>query len=82
MQAYYEIEAFVHGNHQLNLQLPDTIPVGHVKVAVIYNLIESSADKKSLMAEFLNDLPDNSSSGLTKNEIQHYIEQERHGWDS
>jgi hypothetical protein len=44
MQAYYEIEEFVPGNHQLNIQLPDTIPVGHVKIAIIYNPIESSAD--------------------------------------
>ena len=26
MQAYYEIETQIPGNHQLNIQLPDTIP--------------------------------------------------------
>jgi len=36
MQAYYEIEAEIPLNHQLKLQLPENIPSGRVKVAVIY----------------------------------------------
>ena len=41
MQAYYEIETDITANHQLHIQLPDTIPQGRVKVAVIYELPEN-----------------------------------------
>ena len=35
MQGYYEIEAQIPLNHHLSLQLPDSIPVGVAKIAVI-----------------------------------------------
>ena len=38
MQAYYEIETDIPNNHQLNLVLPDEIPEGKAKVAIIYEL--------------------------------------------
>ena len=38
MQAYYEIETNIPKNHQLNLVLPDDIPEGKAKVAIIYEL--------------------------------------------
>lgn len=38
MQAYYEIETDIPVNHQLHIQLPDTIPTGRAKIAVIYEV--------------------------------------------
>ena len=38
MQAYYEIETDIPENHQLNVVLPDQIPIGKAKAAVIYAL--------------------------------------------
>jgi len=39
MQAYYETHALLSENHQLTLQLPDTIPTGQIRIAVIYEII-------------------------------------------
>ena len=38
MQAYYEIETEIPSNHQILLQLPDSIPPGLAKIAVIYEV--------------------------------------------
>jgi len=83
MQAYYEIETDIPVNHQLNIQLPDTIPAGRAKIAVIYDVAELSSpiDKKKLMANFLAGLPDNPEGGLTVEEIDTYIHDERASWD-
>jgi len=45
MQAYYEIETEIPLNHQLMLQLPDSIPVGHVKITVIYEVPKTQKNK-------------------------------------
>jgi hypothetical protein len=45
MQAYYEIETQIPPNHHLNLQLPDSIPAGTVKIAVIYEVPEKPETK-------------------------------------
>ncbi|SLM28136.1 conserved hypothetical protein [Desulfamplus magnetovallimortis] len=82
MQAYYEIETEIPVTHQLNIKLPDTIPVGRAKIAIIYEVTEVQSDKKTMMADFLNNLPDNPTGGcLTKDEIKTYIQQERSSWD-
>jgi hypothetical protein len=51
MQAYYEIEAQIPLNHHLSLQLPDSIPVGIAKIAVIYDLPEKTEHKSTAMAK-------------------------------
>jgi hypothetical protein len=38
MHAYYEIETEIPNNHQLNLSLPNDIPAGKAKIAIIYEL--------------------------------------------
>ena len=38
MQAYYEIETDIPKNHRLNLVLPDDIPEGKAKLAIIYEV--------------------------------------------
>lgn len=81
VQAYYEIETAIPANHQINLQLPDTIPAGKVKIAIIYEATETSTDKNSLMINFLNSLPDSPTDGLTREEIRHVVSEERRAWD-
>ena len=82
MQAYYEIEAEIPLDHQLILQLPDNIPVGHAKIVVIYEMpkvLESKADK---LAAFLQTLPNEvQNDGLSRDAINEYLQHERQGWD-
>ena len=80
MQAYYEIETDIPLNHQLNIRLPDNIPAGRAKVAVNYEVNESS-EQTTKMADFLNSLPDNTSDGLSRSDIENHINQERKNWD-
>lgn len=79
MQAYYEIETDIPLNHQLHIHLPDNIPTGRAKVTVIYE-VNDVLTKRTQMAAFLNNLPDNHD-GLSRADIQAYINQERESWD-
>lgn len=45
MQAYYEIETDITANHQLHIQLPDSIPQGRAKIKVIYEVVENTKRK-------------------------------------
>jgi len=81
MQAYYEIETDITANHQLHLQLPDSIPAGRAKVAVIYELAGQQADKVKLMASFLNNLPEVGGQALSREQIQAYLDEERSSWN-
>lgn len=54
MQAYYEIETDIPSNHQLQLQLPDNIPVGRAKIAVIYEFTEMQSNAGLALKAFLN----------------------------
>lgn len=82
MQAYYEIETQISSNHQLHIQLPDSIPTGRAKIAIIYELAErQKPTKKSLMLEFLNSLPEPKTQGLSREQIQTYLDEERASWD-
>ncbi|MDP3877758.1 MAG: hypothetical protein Q8Q50_12325 [Methylobacter sp.] len=45
MQAYYEIETDITANHQLHIQLPDSIPQGRAKIKVIYEVEENTKRK-------------------------------------
>lgn len=81
MRAYYEIETHIPVNHQLNIQLPDTIPSGKARIAVIYEIAAPQQDKKKSMTDFLNSLPDKHTGGLSRDEIDAYINQERSSWD-
>ncbi|HQV22149.1 MAG TPA: hypothetical protein PLJ88_03575 [Agitococcus sp.] len=47
MQAYYEIATYVPQNHQLHLTLPNEIPEGKVKIAIIYELPNVQTKKTS-----------------------------------
>ncbi|MSP27872.1 MAG: hypothetical protein EXR80_05410 [Methylococcales bacterium] len=54
MQAYYEIETNIPSNHQLQIQLPDSIPVGRAKIAIIYEFTETKSNAGSALNTFLN----------------------------
>ncbi len=53
MQAYYEIETDIPKNHQLHLLLPDDIPAGKAKVAIIYELIPTGNGADHALKTFL-----------------------------
>ncbi|WP_341327757.1 hypothetical protein [Methylotuvimicrobium sp. KM2] len=73
MQAYYEIETEIPLNHQLHLKLPDDIPAGHAKIAVIYDMPDKLTDKAEQMAAFLRALPDEpKEAGLSREAIDDY----------
>jgi hypothetical protein len=80
MHAYYEIETEIPNNHQLNLSLPIDIPVGKAKIAIIYELPLKPDNKNAKMAQFLNNLPDKPHSGLTREQINQYLQHERETW--
>ncbi|WP_161782397.1 hypothetical protein [Methylobacter tundripaludum] len=49
---------------------------------MLYELPEATENKAVKMAAFLNALPDESDeSGLSREAINDYIQQERQGWD-
>ena len=54
MHAYYEIETEIPNNHQLNISLPNDIPAGKAKIAVIYELpIKSEKKPQNYKTVFL-----------------------------
>ncbi len=81
MQAYYKIETDIPRDHQLHIQLPDTIPAGRAKIAVIYELTDAKVTEDSLMTEFLKSLPVTKTQGLSVEQIQAYITEERASWE-
>ncbi|PPD29377.1 MAG: hypothetical protein CTY19_17470 [Methylomonas sp.] len=83
MQAYYEIETQIPPNHRLNLQLPDSIPAGTAKIAVIYELPEKPETKATKMAAFLQNLSEFIlvGEGLSRTAIDAQLRQERQEWD-
>ena len=54
MQAYYEIETEIPVDHQLHIQLPENIPAGRAKIAVIYELTQIKKDAGVALKAFLN----------------------------
>jgi hypothetical protein len=54
MHAYYEVETNIPSNHQLQIQLPDSIPAGRAKIAVIYEFTEAKNNAGSALKAFLN----------------------------
>ena len=87
MHSYYETETEVSANRQVIVQLPDNVPPGKVKVTVSYEagseIIETDSrdEKDKGMAEFLNSLPINYEGGLSIEDIQARVDEERRAWD-
>ncbi len=79
MRAYYEIETENPSNHELKIRLPDEIPTGKIKVAIIYEIIEPSPQQDRMTA-LLDSLPEPDGEGLSKEKIQAFIRQERESW--
>ncbi|MGB3765939.1 MAG: hypothetical protein WA947_05230 [Phormidesmis sp.] len=87
MRSYYETETEVSATRQVVVQLPDDVSPGKVRVTVFYEVenevIESDIrdEKDRSMAEFLDNLPINYKGGLTPEEIQTRVDEERQSWD-
>lgn len=83
MQTYYETETEVSENLQVTVQLPKSASPGKVKVRITYESENGVAEAEALdekdkgMAEFLATLPLNHEGGLSLEEIQARIKQER-----
>jgi hypothetical protein len=72
-----ELPADIDQNHQIHLQLPETIKVGKAKVIVMVEETEQPEQSLTLV-DFLNELPDVAKgAGLSQEEIKHYVDQER-----
>jgi hypothetical protein len=82
MRTYYEIETEIPASHQLSIHLPDNIPPGKAKIAIIYEIAEPDLNKNARMVDFLNSLSNNSTGGLNREYIRAYIDQERQNWDA
>ena len=54
MHAYYEVETNIPSDHQLHIKLPDSIPAGRAKIAVIYELTEAKNNAGLALKAFLN----------------------------
>ncbi len=59
MHAYYEMETHIPSNHQLQIQLPEMIPAGRAKIALIYELAETKNNAglalKTFLAKYQNE---------------------------
>ena len=81
MHAYFETEATLPVNHCLNLKLPDEIPAGKIRIAVIYEKeVEKSAVETGNLDHFLAALPLNEQ-GRTPADIMQQVKEERDSWD-
>jgi len=85
MQAYYETKIEVPEDHQVTVKLPEDIPPGPVKLAIIYETEaarNSDREKRrARMQDFLTNLPLNTTGGLSQEEIRARIDEERSSWD-
>ena len=54
MHAYYEVETNIPTDHQLHIKLPDSIPAGRAKIAVICELTEAKNNVGLALKAFLN----------------------------
>jgi hypothetical protein len=54
MHAYYEVETNIPSDHQLHIQVPDNIPAGRAKIAIIYEFTETKNNAGSSLNVFLN----------------------------
>ena len=82
MQAYFETDVVVSTDHRLNLQLPDEIPPGQARIAVIYKLpakVEAIVTAGN-MDTFLAELPINEQ-GRSHADILRQIQAERDSWE-
>lgn len=53
----------------------------HRRFSSVEDIDNFIADNREIWTDFLNSLPNNSTSGLSIEEIQAYIDKERASWD-
>jgi hypothetical protein len=63
--------------------LVDFLSVGkaHRRFSSVEDIDNFVSDNREVWADFLNSLPDNPTGGLSSEEIQTYINNERASWD-
>lgn len=82
MQAYYEIETDIPADHQLHLHLPDTIPAGRAKIAVIYEMAKAPnySERPDNLLDFLG-AGKACRRFSSAEEIDAFIGDNREDWD-
>ena len=75
MQAYYEIETEIPKNHHLNLVLPDDLPEGKAKVAIIYELPSLQTKNTEDLIKAIKKF--RAKQALSNKEIKELIEEGR-----
>jgi len=83
MHAYYELETDITNNHQVILQLPDNIPAGRAKIAVIYEINQVSNDlsNSKTLVDFLG-AGKKYQRFSSKSEIDNFISKNREMWEN
>lgn len=81
MLAHYELETEIPDNHQLILQLPDHIPAGHAKIAIVYESdnIETISKPKTLLSFLGAGKVYHRFASIT--EIDKFIVENRETWE-
>jgi len=80
MQVYYEATTIIPINHQIHIQLPDSIPVGRqAKIAIIYELEPQTSKQYKTLVDFLG-AGKNYSRFASTEEIDDFVANNRDDW--
>ena len=75
-----KLPARISAEHTLSLQLPADVPPGMAEVIVLYPETRATGKPRSL-EEFIHHLQEADIPRRTKEEIDHYLEEERNSWE-
>ncbi len=75
-----KLHAQINAEHTLSLQLPADVPPGMAEVIVLYSETPVTGKPRSL-EEFMQRLQEANIPCRTKEEIDHYLEEERNSWE-
>jgi hypothetical protein len=75
-----KLTAQVSPEHTLSLQLPADVPPGMAEVIVLYSEASATGRPRSL-EEFMQHLEEADIPRRTKEDIDHYLEEERNSWE-
>jgi hypothetical protein len=78
MQAI-ELTANISRDHELRLKLPDEAATGKARVIILFDA-DAVTSAKGNLDDFLDQLPRNTSGGLTHEEIVARVDEERAAW--
>ena len=75
-----KLPAQISAEHTLSLQLPADVPPGMAEVIVLYPETPAVGKPRSL-EEFMQHLQEVDIPRRTQEEIDRYLEEERHSWE-